>query len=105
VPITSSSRTGRAVVGRTAAARAAVACRACVAVGRAVIIVVVVVVNIIVRESADPTTTRSHRLKSYPRLKGAAIDRISIAVDRVSIDGGDRWMWALNDTRDRWGIA
>jgi hypothetical protein len=70
-------RTGRAVVGRTAAARAAVACRAaCVAVGRAVIIVVVV--NIIVRKSADPKTMRSIVLKSYPLSRVGAATRASI---------------------------
>ena len=75
----SSSRTGRAVVGRTAAARAAVVRRACVAVGRAVIIVVVV--NIIVRESADPSTIAFEIVSARVPRSCRAID-VDRAIDR-----------------------
>jgi len=99
--IASRSRTGRAVVGRTAAARAAVVRRACVAVGRAVIIVVVVVNIIIVRESTDRSV--DDRIRNRIRGCRGRVGR-SVSIAR-SIDGGDRWMWTLNDARDRSGVA
>ena len=80
--IASRSRTGRAVVGRTAAARAAVACRACVAVGRAVIIVVVV--SIIVRESPDRSVDE---IAFENRIRGRRGRVRAIGVDRAI----DRW--------------